>query len=75
MMDGFGFQMIIGPLIKALEPYAAINRLNVRQEVSKVLRKGVYLFWRLKMKFLCHKFDCCTQLERSFLEIIKHPVC
>jgi hypothetical protein len=36
LMEDLGFQMIIDPLIKALEPNAAINCQNKRQEVSKV---------------------------------------
>lgn len=36
LMEDLGFQMIIDPLIKALEPNAAINCQNKWQEVSKV---------------------------------------
>ena len=81
MMEDLGFQMIIDPLIKALEPNAAINCQNVRQEVSKVASdRRALISEAVKWKFLCLKFDCCTRLARllelrDFITEIKnfHP--
>jgi hypothetical protein len=65
MMEDLGFQMIIDPLIKALEPNAAINCQNVRQEVSKnASDRRAVISEAVKGKFLSLKFDCCTRLAR-----------
>jgi hypothetical protein len=64
LIEDVGFQMIIDPLIKALEPNAAINSQNVRQEISKVaFERRVLISEAVIGKFLCLKFDCCTRLD------------
>jgi hypothetical protein len=68
MMEDEGFQMIVDPIIKAIDKNSAINSKNVkvltttyaeqrRKEISTLLRG----------KLVSVKFDCCTRLDRSIL--------
>lgn len=48
-------------MIKALEPYSAINFQNVRQEIIKVASdRRASISKDVARKLLCVKFDCCT---------------
>ncbi len=55
-------------MIKALEPYSAINFQNVRQEIIKVASdRRASISKEVAGKLV--KFDCCTRLDRSILGI------
>jgi hypothetical protein len=68
MMEDEGFQMLVDPIIKAIDKNAAINSKNIRdltETYAKMRRKEISTL--LKGKLLSIKFDCCTQLDRSML--------
>jgi bifunctional polynucleotide phosphatase/kinase len=68
MMEDEGFQMLVDPIIKAIDKNAAINSKNIRdltETYAEMRRKDISTL--LKGKLLSIKFDCCTRLDRSIL--------
>jgi hypothetical protein len=68
MMKDEGCQMIIDPIIKAIDKNAAIYSKNIRdltETYGKMRRKEILTL--LKSKLLSKKFDCCTRLDRLML--------